>query len=477
MRDFQGSYLASNLDIYDPKTGYLEPLAPRYKKFTTRNQGIRILAFGFIFDFTGNANNTVVTRVEDTIKEDWFKAALKDEDLDLIVVFGHVDIRSPEYVALFSTIRAAHPDLPIQFFGGHSHIRDYKIFDGKSVALESGRYMETLGFMSIDGLSTGGKDGSKATRQKPAITFSRRYIDNNLFSLRHHSGKDDMTFPTQHGLNVSKAIGDARDSLGLTKKYGCAPRDLWVSRRPYPHKESILSWIEEEVLPDSVGESQRIKSGSKALVIQNTGAIRFDVFKGAFTKDTKFLVSPFTSPLRLIKDVPYKAASQVIKLLNNGGPILLEMMEANAFLQPPEITAARFRPSLLSSTNAFSAHTDKHQAPIVRGGPDLIPGYTTHDDAGDDGDDTIHSKIAFYNVPNCIQSAVGFDPANKDDEPHTVDLMYNEFIQKWILMALEYIGQNYTSDDTQVYAQGKSFTDIMTGWVEKHWASEGECPR
>jgi hypothetical protein len=55
--------------------------------------------------------------------------------------------------------------------------------------------------------------------------------------------------------------------------------------------------------------------------------------------------------------------------------------------------------------------------------------------------------------------------------------MYNEFIQKWILMALQYIGHNYTSDDTEVYAQGKSFTDIMTGWVEKHWASEGECPK
>ena len=477
VRDFQGSYLASNLDIYDPKTGYLEPLAPRYKKFTTKNQGIRILAFGFIFDFTGNANNTVVTRVEDTVKEDWFKAALKDNDLDLIVVFGHVDIRSPEYALLFSTIRAAHRDLPIQFFGGHSHIRDYKIFDDKSVALESGRYMETLGFMSIDGLSTGGKDGNVATPQKPAIAFSRRYIDNNLFSLRHHSGKEEKTFPTPHGLNVSKAIGDARDSLGLTKKYGCAPRDLWISRRPYPHKESILSWIEEDVLPDSISESQRIKSGGKALIIQNTGAIRFDIFKGAFTKDTKFLVSPFTSPLRLIKDVPYKAASQVIKLLNNGGPILLEMMEANAFLQPPELTAARFRPSLFSSFDAFSAQNDAHQSPIIKDESGLIPGYTTHDDAGDDGDDTIHSRIAFYNVPNCIQSAVGFDQANKDEEPQTVDLMYNEFIQKWILMALQYIGHNYTSDDTEVYAQGKSFTDIMTGWVEKHWASEGECPR
>jgi hypothetical protein len=175
--------------------------------------------------------------------------------------------------------------------------------------------------------------------------------------------------------------------------------------------------------------------------------------------------------------VPYKAANQVIKLLNNGGPILLEMMEANAFLQPPEVTAARFRPSLLSSFEAFSAQNDAHQSPIIKGEPGLIPGYTTHDDAGDDGDDTIHSKIAFYNVPNCIQSAVGFDQANKDEEPQTVDLMYNEFIQKWILMALQYIGHNYTSDDTEVYAQGKSFTDIMTGWVEKHWASEGECPK
>ena len=477
VRDFQGSYLASNLDIYDPKTGYLEPLAPRYKKFTTKNQGIRILAFGFIFDFTGNANNTVVTRVEDTVNEDWFKAALKDQDLDLIVVFGHVDIRSPEYALLFSTIRAAHPDLPIQFFGGHSHIRDYKIFDDKSVALESGRYMETLGFMSIDGLSTGSSDSRTANSQKQKFTFSRRYIDNNLFSLRHHSGKDEKSFPTAHGLNVSKAIGDARDSLGLTKKYGCAPRDLWISRRPYPHKESILSWIEEQVLPDSIAESSRLKSGSKALVIQNTGAIRFDIFKGAFTKDTKFLVSPFTSPLRLIKDVPYKAASQVIKLLNHGGPIVMEMMEANAFLQPPEVTAARFRPSMFSSSRSVDVDTGKPQKPMLAEEPALNPGYTTQDDAGSDGDDTVHSQIDFYNVPNCIQSAVGFDPTKADEEPQTVDLMYNEFIQKWILMALQFVGQRYTSDDTEVYAQGKSFTDIMTDWVSEHWAHEGECPK
>jgi hypothetical protein len=358
----------------------------------------------------------------------------------------------------------------------NTHPQDYKVFDSKAVALESGRYMETLGFMSIDGLGTGGTKNRAATPQSSEVTFSRRYIDKNLFSLHHHSSKDEKTFPTSHGLKVSKAIGEARKSLDLNKRYGCTPRDLWISRRPYPHNESVLSWIEEELLPQSIGESERIQKGAKALVLTNTGAIRFDIYKGAFTKDTKFLVSPFTSGLGYIKDVPYKAASQVIKLLNNEGPILLEMKNENAFLQPPEVTAARFRPGLLSSPRSFNSYTGDRQMPMINSdNPAVFPGYTTEDDAGTDGDDTIHSEIRFYNVPNCIQSTVGFTAL--DDEPQTVDLMYNEFIQKWVLLALEYVGQKYTSQDTQVYADGISFTDIMTDWVKEHWDSEeGECP-
>jgi hypothetical protein len=467
--DFKGNYLASNLDIYNPKSGNLEPLAPRYKKFTTKNQGIRILAFGFLFDFTGNANNTVVQRVEDTVKEAWFKEALKDKDVDLIIVSGHVDIRSEEYALLFSTIRSSHWDTPIQFFGGHSHIRDFKIFDSKSVAMESGRYMETLGFMSIDGLSTGGKKNASPVPQKK-LNFSRRYIDNNLFSMKHHSGKDSKTFPTEHGTNVSAAIGDARKSLGLGKVYGCAPQDLWVSRRPYPHNESIFTWIEEQLLPQTIKKSKRIKEGRKALVVTNTGAIRFDIFKGTFTKDTKFLVSPFTSPLRYIKDVPYKAASQVLKLLNHEGPIMLDMAKANAFLQPPEVAAACYRPHLLTTPSNTFAQPQNGQAPMLEHEhddeePKPFPGYTTSDDAGTDGDDTVHSPIQFYNVPNCIQASVDFD----SEEPETVDLMYNAFIEKWVLLALDYLGARYGLEDTQAYDDGKSFTDIMTEWVSENW--------
>jgi hypothetical protein len=374
--------------------------------------------------------------------------------------------------------------------------------------------METLGFMSIDGLSTGGTKNNGATSQESKITFARRYIDNNVYSMHHHSGKDDKSFPTKHGLKVSEAISDARKSLGLTQTYGCAPHDYWVNRRPYPHNESIFTLIEKEMIPQTISKSDRVKAGGKALLITNTGAIRFDIFKGAFTKDTKFLVSPFTSAFRYVPNVPYKVASQVIKLLNNEGPIMLEMMDENTFLQPPEVHAARSRPHILSPqrvefagqnhdqvilkgeghteaivtpvptpvaakaadlplpTCTFDLEKGEYTCPKVPG-TELFPGYTTKDDAGSDGDDTIHSEIQFYSVPNCIQSLIGFNDGD-DHAPETVDLMYNEFIQKWILLALEYTGQKYTSDDTKSWDDGKSFTDIMTDWVEEHWGNENE---
>ena len=129
---FKDNYLASNLDIIDPRTGDLVPLASRYKKFTTKKQGLKILAFGFIFDFTGNYNNTVVQPVEQTIKEAWFQEAIRDREVDLFLVVGHVHIRAAEFDAIYKAIRNVQWDTRVQFFGGHYHIRDYKRFDSKS---------------------------------------------------------------------------------------------------------------------------------------------------------------------------------------------------------------------------------------------------------------------------------------------------------------------------------------------------------
>ncbi|KAF2424903.1 hypothetical protein EJ08DRAFT_407273 [Tothia fuscella] len=515
--DFKGNYLASNLDIVDPKTGKLVPLAPRYKKFTTKNQGIRILAFGFMFDFTGNANNTVIQPVEQTVKEEWFQKAIRDKDVDLILVFGHVVIRSKEYDAVFKSIRGEQWDTPVVFLGGHSHIRDYKVYDKKSVALESGRYMETIGFLSVSGLSSGhneGKDIVPASLAGPK--FARRYMDNNLFSMYHHSNTNSSTFPTGKGSNVSNAIASARAELHLNKIRGCVPQDLFVNRAPYPSNNSIFSWLEKSVLPTQLATSPRASvQGKKALVITNTGSVRFDVFHGPFTRDTEYLVSPFTSGFHYVADVPLKVASRVLELLNSEGSIMTDVakeygLEPWMLPEPEQMNSRRQKPNADSTENEYSnfesyAPTyfgDSIQAPLhphkstKDDEPTPFPGYTTTDDLGRDGDDTIHTPIKFYNVPNCIQATIGFDldlnldlnlnpkssptlveTKDENGDDVVVDVVYNEFIQPWVLLALQYLGHKVNETDTKIYLEGKTMTDVISEWVEGNWGNGGrECP-
>lgn len=473
--DFKDAYIASNLDIYHPKTGERVPLATRYRKFTTKNQGIRIVAFGFLFNFKGNANNTVVQPVEETIKEQWFKDAISDKDVDLFLVTGHVPVRdSPEFEAIYKAIRGESWDTPIAFFGGHTHIRDYRKFEKRAWGLESGRYMETLGFMSIDGLSTSKKEAVARTK---APEFKRLYIDNNLYSLHQHSGTNKSTFDTELGKNVSRTISHDREKLGLDQTYGCAPHDYWLSRSPYPSNDSVLTLLEERVLPDTFNNTK-----VPSIIITNSGAIRFDIFKGPFTVDSTFLISPFTSGFRVLKDVPYKAASQVLRLLNNEGQILLsDLLFQDQGLSMQALIPPHRPASVDSNTQPESQSPSlmKVIGQIALGSGDKdkdtpqVPGYTTKDDAGTDGDDTIHAPIKFYDVPNCIATNVGF--SNKTmtaEDPERVDLIYNEFIQNWVLLALQYLGEPREVGDSKVAADGKTLTDVLQEWVQGNWECE-----
>ncbi|KAI9743815.1 MAG: hypothetical protein M1818_002549 [Claussenomyces sp. TS43310] len=464
--NFKGNYLASNLDILDPDTGDRVPMAKRYRTFTTKNQGIRVLAMGFIFDFVGNSNNTFVQRVEDTIKEAWFQDAIRKE-VDIFVIIGHVALRSPEYKALYNAIRGQKWDTPIQFFGGHSHIRDFMNYDSKAYALESGRYLETIGWMSIEGISGPKGRASDDVEATASMKFQRKYIDNNLFGYHYHSGLNETTFPTEHGQNVSHSIHAARKALKLDDVYGCAPQDYWMNRAEYPSNGSMYSWFETQVLPEILVTEKRSKLPRIGII--NTGGVRFDIFKGPFTRDTTYIVCPFQNEFRYIKDVPYESAKRVLKLLNSGGPVFEGAELQTWMLQPPQ------QMSVQKDLQTPSVRNDRgdvlDQIPLRAHGtkPSLIPGYTTRDDGGDDGDDTVHSPISFYRVPNCIESKIAFPD---EGDPEIVDLVYLDFVQPWILLALKFTGQNYDSADTLPYIEGQSFTGLLEGWIKEHWTQD-----
>ncbi|PNY25991.1 Uncharacterized protein TCAP_04074 [Tolypocladium capitatum] len=461
--NFNENYVASNVDYVDPATGERKPLAQRYRKFKTKNQGLEIVAFGFLFDFTGNANNTVVQPVAETIKETWFQEAMREKP-DLFVVVGHVGLRMDEFRTIFTALRKQNWHIPIVFFGGHAHVRDALSYDSQSFAMASGRYLETIGWMSIDGIQQ--KSSPEDASAEAWLTFSRKYIDNNLYGMYHHTGRNETNFVTPHGERVSRMIASARKALSMDHSYGCAPRDLWVDRAKYPSNESIFSWIQDEVLPDVVVNEER--KDKPRLAIVNTGGVRFDIFKGPFTRDSTYAVSPFASGFNYVPDVPYEVASKVLGILNSAGKVLDAHGADTRFLNIPQRMLA-----------ADPARTDDHDKAAGDGEPrlelrsaqepDLIAGYTTEDDIGSDGDDTVRKALKFYSLPNCIQAEIGF---SADGKPATVDLVFIDFVQPWIIPALKFSGGNYSDEDVKVYVEG-TLTHAFVEWIKKNWA--GEC--
>ncbi|KAJ0384255.1 hypothetical protein COL922a_008766 [Colletotrichum nupharicola] len=471
--NYKENYIASNLDYIDPKTGERVPQAQRFRRFKTKNQGLDVIALGFLFDFTGNANNTVVQPVEDTLKEEWFTKLISEEKPDLFVVIGHVGLRMPELKKIYTALRKENWSVPIAIFGGHAHVRDALSFDKDAFAMASGRYFETIGWMSVDNIKKRSKKSDEVSDE--AVSFTRKYIDNNLYGLHHHTGLNETTFPTDHGRNVSAIITKARKALDLDYKYGCAPKDLWMNRVEYPSDDSIYTWLEKEVLPAVIHNKDR--KDVPRLAIVNTGGIRFDIFKGAFTKDSTFIVSPFTSGFKYIPDVPYGVAKRVLDLLNQAGKIFEADTQDARFMNIPEmmyptgdIVNAMKKAEADQEPRRLELRSEQHPlADDQKSKPDLVSGYTTKDDLGTDGDDTEHTPIPSFPVPNCIQTTIDFP---KEGEPEKVDLVFIDFILQWVIVALKFSGGDYSDKDVLTYSD-ETLTYKMGEWIKENW--KGDC--
>ena len=157
-----------------------------------------LVLFEFLLSNLGNDKFVSTCQpVHKLVDEQWFQSILKDEtkDVDLIVVVGHTPLRNTtgfEYDTVLSAIREHLPTIPVQFFGGHSHIRDFRKYDDHAYGIESGRYLETLGWINMD--------------LKP-FKVGRRYIDNNLGTYRFHvKVGTNQEFDTQMGKAISEEI-------------------------------------------------------------------------------------------------------------------------------------------------------------------------------------------------------------------------------------------------------------------------------
>ncbi|CAE6997681.1 hypothetical protein PTTW11_00577 [Pyrenophora teres f. teres] len=212
-------YLTSNVQIINPATNQFEYIGHRYRYFTTE-QGLHIMAFDVLFDFTGNSNVSEVIKATDMIQQPWFQQAVNyTKPIDLFLITGHNPVRmaaaSSTMGTVFMAIRSMRPDVPIQAFGGHTHIRDFAIYDNKSIWLESDRYYETLGWLAMSGIksstcktphnpkgvpnptrsgvapiSTGTASANASlpiSTSKSTMRYARRYLDWNRNIFAYHA--------------------------------------------------------------------------------------------------------------------------------------------------------------------------------------------------------------------------------------------------------------------------------------------------
>lgn len=408
-------YVVSNVELVSGQSWV--PMGAKYRLFTTKNQNKRVLALGFLFNFVGNDKLvTRVTKVEDELEKQWFKDVERDilPNVDYVVVAGHVPLRKfPEFTYVLNKIRAVNKHLPVSFFGGHSHIRDYRIYDDYAVGLQSGRYCETIGWASAN-ISSG---------TELSVNFSRSYIDFNPRAFAYHVGQPD-NFLTEHGRTVSKAIRKVRKHLDLDAHKADVPQNYYTDRAPFPSNRSLYSLIQEKVLP--LLTSPEIIQGMTRFVFLNTGAVRFDLFKGPYTKDTGYILSPFKNQWLHIPRVPRSVAEQILPVINGFDRVLEKK--------------SRHEPNQTNSWGPREA-IDSGAEQTVLGTPKASCGYRTTDDLGDDGDSTVHSPWKFYPLPNAFQTITQGTEPHFYDEEELVSLIFHDFLARFIDKALNQIGR------------------------------------
>ncbi|KAF2003977.1 hypothetical protein P154DRAFT_427529 [Amniculicola lignicola CBS 123094] len=483
-------YLTSNVQIANPNTGEFEYIGAKYRYWETP-EGLRIMAFGVLFDFTGNSNVSKVIKGADMVQEAWFKEAINyKKPIDLFLVIGHNPVSTTAtggtFGTIFSAIRTMKPDVPIQFFGGHTHIRDFKVFDNKATGLESGRYCETLGWLAMSGIECSESCKSPAkgpkgvptptqkaikpistvtatvsasalptSKSKSRLVYARRYLDWNRNTFTYHAVNSQpytaKKFNTSQGETVTTDITTQRTKLNLTALYGCAPETYCQFCKPFLTEGNIFKLLQTALATTVINETRK---DIARLIIINTGSVRFDLAQGPFTYDDSFIVSPFADAFQYIPNVPYAQAKQVINILNAGAFQKKKRDMSTRDFDFVPVLADRdicLDPPITHENSGMHRRSHAGGRLVRRTNTAPIPGYVTKDDFGSDGDDTVHSAIPNYSQPNDLQANASF-PID-GSVPDTVDLIFLDFIASYIVNALNTpaVGGTYSLSDVAYY--------------------------
>ncbi|KZV99822.1 Metallo-dependent phosphatase [Exidia glandulosa HHB12029] len=439
----KGRYLTSNVNITVPGTTTSVPVGSRFAKFKTL-LGRKVTAYGVLFDFTGNDEGTIVQPVADMVKEQWFIDSLREEPAFFLLA-GHMPLQKDNWPVVISAIRAVHKTTPIVVFGGHSHIRDCTVFEDRAVGIQAGRYMETVGWMSVN--------LDKKGSTKP-LQFSRRYLDPNRATYKFHS--TNLFFDTPLGSQITKGMAAVATKFNLSVPFGTAPQDFFLSRVAYPDPSSVVTLFINDVLPTTLKAAFPERASIPSMVFANSGSQRFDLFSGPFTVNDQFIVSPFDDKFLFLPNVPLGLAKKLVDGLNGSGLPSKRSLTARRGAH----VGAYERGDVDAIFNAWTRDMYRRgEALNVKPSQNLTLGYVTTDTCPGVGDDTIHAPAPFEENPDFVASPA---PEGVSDDA-TIDVIMLDFIESSVITVLNQLAGSTMFDQSMVQPYGSLATNEVFG--------------
>jgi len=297
-------YITSNINRVDPtaivaKDEPTIPLGNRYKILEGKHS--KLLVFGFLYNMYDYARGAgiEIEKVQTTVQQQWFLDALSEEDYDGILVLAHMDLVDPLVDVVRSAIRDAIGDTTaVVFATGHTHYRGFKQLEDLSMTFEAGRYLDTVGFVSLPS-----KD-SILEKKNTTSVFGHKYLDASKKVLF----QDTLGFETaeeaktKDGKEFSDFIDHTRAKLGLDRELGCAPMNYYTSKHP-DLPGSMWGLYRDEVVP-KVFKEQKILQGFENEIAPEedlpyamllpSGNWRYNLYNNAsVVVDDVYAISPF----------------------------------------------------------------------------------------------------------------------------------------------------------------------------------------
>jgi len=224
------------------------------------------------------------------------------------------------------------------------------------------------------------------------------------------------------------------------------------------------------------------RSTTPRLILVNTGNVRFDLHQGPFTFDDTFIVSPFKNTFKYLQDVPHTHASQILGILNAGPNFRrkrdLSYSDFNFqnLLGQGELDSCEDNASPDVHGLKLSARMPHPYTPKVKRVVAVSPGHITNDDFGANGDDTIHSRIPYYDQPHAVQANASFP--TDGTMPKTVDFVFLDYLAPRVLNALEKTGVKYNRSNVQDYLPPTFTTNkFLSVYAKAKWQTGvSSCP-